>query len=269
MGNLLDFEQAFQKRLASKLATQMRATVGNLTTQLEAMDNLAEEIAQDYFTLITRDPVQAIHRLPEFIERTRDINPSRAYESMAGGPNQDWIGPLLDILGIVYPELEKSVREYGLRQCLNYFDGLRSDYAQNHVALINEPWLACDIVITRPIYWCGYKEYCDYSQENKSWKNFSAKMNEAKSTFWLAMAVTCPQYTSLEVRINFYRTFPKLMDRTKDAIAAMSAVYGGRKAEREHLNLSTCIDERIAKHDPLLHDTIKAKIEEKKWILLE
>ncbi len=258
MGDLLDFEKAYRERMVSKLMNQ-----------LGTMYQQANGVANDYYQLILKNPEEAIQRLPEFIERARDINPVRAYEAMAGGPNHDWTGPMLDILGIVYPELEKDAREKGLRQCMNFLDGLNSFYSQNHVELINDPWLASDIVITRPLYWCGYKQYCDLAEQNKSWKDFSEKMNSARSAFWLAMAITHPEYASLEVRKNFHETFPTLMDRTKDAIAAMVAVYGGRKAEREGLELADCIEERLAKHDPMLYDNIRAKIEEKKWILLK
>lgn len=258
MGDLLDFEKAFRERM-----------IGRLMNQFGTMYQQAGVVADDYFKLMLERPEEAIRRMPEFIDRARDTNPVRAYESMAGGPNHDWTGPLLDILGIVYPTLDRKARENGLRQCMNFLDGLNYAYSQNHVELINEPWLASDIVITRPLYWCGYKQYCDLAEQNKSWKYFSEKMKSARSAFWLAMAITHPEYASLEVRKNFHEQFPTLMDRTKDALAAMAAVYGGRKSEKEELKLADCIDERLAKHDPMLHDDIRAKIEEKKWILLK
>lgn len=258
MGELLDFEKPFRERM-----------VGRLMEQCGTMNQQAGVVANGYFELMMKDPTKAIQRLPEFIERARDINPVRGYESMAGGPNQDWIGPLFNIVGTVYPALDRTAREQGLRQCMNFLDGLNYSYSQNHVELINEPWLASDIVITRPLYWCGYEHYCNVAKQNKSWKNFSGTMKSAKSAFWLAMAVTHPEYASLEVRKNFYEQFPTLMDRTKDALAAMAAVYGGRKAEKEGLELEVCIGERLATHDPLLHEDIRAKIEEKKWIVLK
>ncbi len=258
MGDLLDFEKAYRERM-----------IGRLMNQFGTMYQQAEIVADDYFKLMLENPEEAIRKMPEFIDRARNINPVRAYEAMTGGPNHDWTGPMLDILGVVYSGLGKDVREKGLRQCMNFLDGLNSFYSQNHVELINDPWLASDIVITRPLYWCGYKQYSDLAEQNKSWKDFSEKMNSARSAFWLAMAITRPEYASLEVRKNFHEQFPTLMDKTKDAIAAMVTVYGGRKAEREGLELADCINERLVKHDPILHQDIRAKIEEKKWILLK
>ena len=41
-------------------------------------------------------------------------NTERGYESIAGGPNQDWIAPLIDIIGIVYPDLPREQRKKAL-----------------------------------------------------------------------------------------------------------------------------------------------------------
>ena len=234
--------------------------------EVESMYRQAREVADEYYQLMLENPEEAIQKLPEFIDKARGS--TKGYDSMAGGPNHDWTSHMLDILGIVYPGLERDMRENGLKRCMNFLDGLNYVNSQDNVSLINEPWLASDIVITRPLYWCGYTQYCELAEQNKSWKDFSEKLKYVRSAFWLAMAITHPEYASLEVRKNFQEQFPRLMDRTKDALAAMAAVYGGRKAEREGLEVDACIEERLAKHDPLLHDDIRKKIEEKKWILL-
>lgn len=257
MGDLLDFEKPFRERM-----------IGKLMDQFGTMYQQAETVASNYFNLMLVNPEEALERLPEYIEKARDVNPVRAYEAMAGGPNHDWTAPMLNILGIVYPTLERPVREKGLRHCMNFLDGLNYVYSQNHVELINEPWLAADIVITRPLYWCGYQQYCNLAQQNQSWKDFSEKTKSARSAFWLAMAVTKPKYASLEVRKNFHEQFPTLMDRTKDAIAAMAGVYGGRKAQREGREINECIETYLTGMDPLLLDSIRTKIEEQKWIVL-
>src|SRR3989338_7993034 len=117
MGDLLDFEKAYHERAVSKLMNQ-----------LGTMYQQANGVANDYYQLMLENPEEAIQRLPEFIERARDINPVRAYEAMAGGPNQDWIGPLFNIVGTIYPELDRTAREQGLRQCMNFLDGLNYLY---------------------------------------------------------------------------------------------------------------------------------------------
>ncbi len=269
MGDLIDFEKAVKERYVRKLEAINKCSFDDVISQLALIERRASEVICEYYQLMLQNPNQVVLRLPEFIEKVREANPQRYYESLAGGPKPEWTGSLLDILGMIYPSLERDERESGLKQCLYFLDSIRSDYAANQVELINDPWLAADIVITRPVYWCGYKEYANFALENKTWKSFSKKMNCTGSYFWLAMAVTHPEYTSLDVRKNFYEQYPILMDRTKDAIAAMVAVYGGRKVAREGLELEVCINERLVKHDSLLHDDIRLKIDEKKWVLLD
>jgi len=257
MGAVLDFEQPFRERM-----------LGNVIGDMGKMFQQAGDIAEEYQQLMRQYPNEAIDKLPEFIDRIRDINPERAYESLAGGPCEKWIGPVLNIFGEVYPELNRESRKKGLKLCINFLDDLRYDYAQNKLEVIQEPWLATDIVITRPIYWCGYKEYCDFADTHQKWKDFSKGIGSVKSAFWLAMGVVQHKHTSLEVRQNFYERYPVLMERTKDAIAAMAAVYGGRKAVKENISVDEGIDKWLNGVDSLLYNDIRTKIEEKKWILL-
>jgi hypothetical protein len=256
MGKLLDFEKPHRERVTQ-----------GLMGDIGAMYKQASEVSYDYCRLMVENPTKAIQMLPEFLERARGGIQDRRIEGMAGGPNHDWTTPMFNILGAVYPTLDRDAREVGLKHCLKFLDGINGTYSQFHVELINEPWLASDIVITRPSYFCGYIEYCNFAKKNQKWENFSKIV--PRSAFWLSMAITHPEYTSLEVRKNYYEQFPTLMDRTKDAIAAMVAAYGGRKAENKGLKLEDCINERLIKHDPILHKEIRVKIEEKKWILLD
>lgn len=257
MGDLLDFNKAYQERKA-------REPVSTLSV----MYRKARDLADSYHKLMSENPEQAIDRLPEFIKKVRNINPDRAIEALAGGPNTDWTAPILNILGTVYPELDRDVREKGLIQCLSFFENLNIDYSKDHVQLINEPWLASDIIINCPYFECGNKQYIDFSKKHKSWEDFSENISGTMSPFWLAMAVINPQYSSLDVRKNFYEKSPITIDRTKDALAAIATVYGGMKAERNNLPLDDCINERLSKYDPILHDDIRKKIEERKWVQL-
>lgn len=256
MGDVIDAEKIFLERRVQRVING----IGDMYQQ-------AGEVASAYYQLMLAKPEEAIQRFPEFMEKARGVNPGIG-EAMAGGPNHDWTAPIINIVGIIYSAQERNIRKNILQQCMNFLDGINYLNSQRNVALINDPWLAADIVITRPLYWCGYKEYCDLIKENKTWQEFSGKIETTRSDFWLAMAVTHPEHASLDIRTQFYKQYPTLMDRTEDAIAAMVAVYGGRKAERNGVPLETCINKRLVKHDPMLHDDIRRKIEEEKWILL-
>ncbi|MBS3167011.1 hypothetical protein J4403_02280 [Candidatus Woesearchaeota archaeon] len=230
----------------------------------------ANSIAQEFQTLLFENPLRAVKNLRSYIERIRDISSNRAFgESMAGGPNQDTIVPVFNVLGFVYPALDREVRKEGLRQCLNYLDGLRYDYSQNHVELIDEPWLVGDIVSNRSLYWCGYQQQTDLLKKNPIWKDFIKVMTNTQSEFWLAIAVAHPEYSSLEIRTNFYKLFPQLTDRTTDAMAAIVYNWSLNRSKAYGIPLEQEIQEQIKKIDRSLYSKLIKKIEEKKWIRLE
>ncbi len=216
------------------------------------------------------DPSDAIKRLPDFLNKARNINPERSFvEAVAGGPNHDWTAPMLDIIGMVYPSMDKELRKKGLLQCLGFLDMLNYFNSQDNVELINEPWLAADIVINRPLYWCGYGQYCNLLSHNKRWEEVSEKRISARSEFWLSIAVSRPKYSSLEVRMKYYKEYPDIMDRTMDAIAGISYTHAVHANQNENIAIEDYIKKSLSKYDPLLHESIREKMKEKKWIELE
>lgn len=259
MAEILRFENHYQKRLVDKIVD----TIGDWYGQ-------AEEVAQSYSKLMAENPTLAIAQLPAFINKAREINPGgRWVETIAGGPNQDWTAPMLDIVGVVYPVLDKSVRREALLKCLGYLDGLNYFNSQNHVELINEPWLVGDIVINRPLYWCGFQEYCDLLQKHKTWKELYPQLLHTRSAFWLAMGVVRTEFASDEVKDNFYRVFPSLTDRTLDAIAGITHVHAEHESRKEGTPMKQNIESRLFKYGRRFHGDIIRKMTEGKWVSLE
>jgi hypothetical protein len=259
MAKILDYHEGRRKQF-----------VDRMMSSLDSQYDDASSIAQEYYELMQSDPNSAIERLGEFINRARNLNEDAAFvEAIAGGPNHDWTAPMLDIIGTVYPLLERNVREKGLRKCFNFLGHLRCDYSQNHVELINEPWLAGDLVINEPWFWCGYKEYCEILEKQKTWSEFEQHIPEAKSQFWLALAVIRPKYSSLEVRLNFYRKYPELVSRTLDALAGIIYEEAQRMNQQEGINAEDHIEECLSDYDTYWYKDIKKKMLEKKWIKLE
>jgi hypothetical protein len=258
MGNVINIEEARKKKSKEKLVS----SVGVL---YEA----AGDIAKSFNKLMSENPVSAIKKLPEFIEKARNVIPDRGLvEAAAGGPNPHWTSPMLDILGIVYPTLEKDVRKEGLLKCLNFLDNLGSGHAQCNVEFIDEPWLVADIAVNRPMYWRECEQYTWLLRGTKSWKNFSPYIMSAKSEFLLALAVIRPADSSLEIRTNFYKQYPDLIDRTLDAVAAITFERAIESNKRNGVSVDEYVNGRIRNYDPLFHDGIRKKIEEKKWIKL-
>ncbi|MBU1202354.1 MAG: hypothetical protein KJ583_06555 [Nanoarchaeota archaeon] len=256
MVKIIDIQDVCREKLLDKLISGF-----------EKLNKNASVIIDEYYRLVLENPLEAVEKLPFFIDKVRNVNPNNSFvEAVAGGPNHDWTAPMLDTLGIIYPTLERSVREVGLIKSLSFLDELNYFNAQNNVELISEPWLVRDIIVSRPMYWCGYKQYCDLLEENKKWSEFSGHIQSAKSEFWMALAVTRPKYSSLEIRANFYKEFPDLIDRTKDAIAAI--IYENAKIanEREGKLVDEYIDEQLLKYDSVFHNDIRKKMNEKKWI---
>ncbi len=258
MGEIINFQEEVRKRLSNKIIS----TLGSMCKDVQY-------VADSYYQLMLEDPLLAIDQLQTFIDETRKINHDRAFvESVTGGPNHSWTGPMLDILGIVYPKLEKNVRKRSLQKCLNFLDKLNYFNAQNNVEKINEPWLVSDIIINQWLYWPDYKKYRNLLKEYPKWDDFSQHIKFAND-FFLSFAITIPKYSSLEIRLNFYRQFPDLLDRTKDGIAALT-FNGSREMSKENGNsIEENIKETLQDYDSLLHEDIRRKINEKKWIKIE
>lgn len=258
MAKIINFQEAVRKKVIDK----MMAALGGMNDQARA-------IANSYYQFMMEDPKSAIKRLPEYLEKARDISPNRHFGESLVGPNHEWTAPMLDIIGTMYPYLEKDVREQGLLRCLSFLDGIKCIYSQDNVALINEPWLVADIRINRYVYWPGYQEYADLLEQNPRWADFSQYISSAKSQFFLALSIIRMKYSSLDVRCNFYKQFPDLVDRTQDAIAAI--IYDGAQIvnSRDGTSVDDFIEENILKYDPLFHKNIRAKITEEKWIKLD
>ena len=202
--NILNIEDARQKRVFQRL-----------------MQTFAEQyqqgsvIIQEYAVKMLKEPVSAIEEVTQYLNRVRQISPDYAFvESIAGGPNHDLTTPILNLIGAVYPDLEREHRQLALRKCMNYLDGLKYTYSQNHVALIHEPWLVRDIIVTRSLYFAGCDEYMAIADAHKDWKTFSEKTARPKSYFWLSLLVTHPEYTSLEIRHSFYKQYDVLVNDT-------------------------------------------------------
>jgi len=257
MAKILDYHTGRRKQFIDKVMSALDSNYDN-----------AASIAQEYYELMQNDPLHAIEKLGHFINRARNVNEDAAFvEAVAGGPNHDWTAPMLDILGMMYPTLARDVREKGLRRCLKFLDSLRYDYAQNHVELINEPWLAADIVLNEPLYWCDYKEYYALLEKHKTWHEFQVHIPQVKSQFWLSLAVLKPTISSLDVRLNFYTQFKELMDRTLDALAGI--IYEEAQRMSSHEGVEDYIIHSLSKYDTYWYKDITTKITEKKWIKLE
>jgi hypothetical protein len=246
---------------------QRRKSVDALVNSIGGMYDSAGEFAEEFLDLAMNDPMQAVEQLPRFIAKARSINPP-GIEAMAGGPNHDWVAPMFNVLGAVYPFLPPDAREKGLRKCIDYLDGLNYFYSQNHVELIDEPLLVADIKINRYLYWPGYKHATALLEKYRGWDEFKEHMGEVRSEFFRTYPILKPKYASLNVRTGFAKEFPDLLERLLGAAAALTWDKAESIAKQDGKPYDSLLTEYMNDFDPLLHGMIHAKIGERNWIVL-
>ncbi len=148
MSNVLERADLFRRKSFQRVASQI-STAYNLTG-----DN-----AEDFRALAENNLGEAIRQLPTFIERARNVNQNRALgEGLGGGPNPDWIMPLINAVGDFYTEMELEDRKELLVRCLHYFDRLNVSYVQQHMKVMRSALLIGDIYINRWVYFPGFME---------------------------------------------------------------------------------------------------------------
>lgn len=261
MSELLSFEEGVKKRW-----------VKHVMNGLDAAYEKAGENADSFRQLLLDNPGEGIAQFPTFLRKARDINPNAAFvEAVAGGPNHDWTAPIIDSVGIIYPELSVENRTRSLQMIMSYLDSLRYDYSQNHVERLNEPWLVGDITInsTNMFYWPGITQYSELLSQYATWEELHPHLHEVRSAFFMAFTVSKRKYTNNHIRQNFYHTFPSLTDRTQDAIAAIIYVRAQNAFLLEGTPIQEYVESKLFGYDPAIAPLIMRKIDERKWIDLD
>lgn len=241
--------------------------IDKLSLLLSEHEEQAKEIAHNFYDLMLKDTDSAIKKTREFIEKARNIGSDRAFvEAVAGGPDQNMIAPVLNIFELVYPVLPKESRKIALYQIIDYLDFLNYFNAQDHVALIHEPWLVADIIVNRKLYWPGYKEYADLLEQKHTWEEFEPETLSAKSMFFLSYTLIHKKYGSKEIKENFCKKMSSLIDRTLDATAALICDRAQSEYKEKSVPINETIEKQLLKYDDAFHNTIREKIKEEKWI---
>ncbi|MEM4282136.1 MAG: hypothetical protein QW559_02310 [Candidatus Woesearchaeota archaeon] len=178
----------------------------------------------------------------------------------------------LEDISLFYPCLCENLREYALIKSVSLLDMLDSSAAKSKVAAIHEPWFAADIVINRPEYDPGFEEYAKKLETVRNWNEFeklfvkNGKL-EVKSPFWLAYTISKQYLCDREIREEFERRWPLLVERTKDAVAALlhyEALKGMEKNNGKSYEQS--LESKLQIYPSEWYDQLKQKVQEKKWI---
>lgn len=254
---ILDFEEKYNKRSFERTLKQMQEAFVDTTMALN-----------EYAKLMRIDKNQAIEIIDEYLARIRGSPKKRVYEAYGGGPDHRQLAPVLAIVGEVYPFLEKPTRTIALRKCITYLDTMRSDYATNHVSSITEPWLIGDIHLNRWVYLPSFESCATALKENKNYSQLAIQFPNLNLAF-LAYVILLQEYSSGEVRKEFYKRFPELIDRTLDFAAVRVNNYAKEKELREGISLEDTIGSQLTScFHWTTHERIRKKIREEKWIKL-
>lgn len=183
------------------------------------------------------DSNKMIEELPDFLKRQ----------------DESRVGLIINAFANKYSGWNKETREKGLTKVLGYLDGLNDfDKSKILVATINDPVLIGDILANRKAFLPrvdGYHAYYD----GDTFLEVKEAFENARSKFWFVFGIFENKSLSNEVKRKFYETFPSLIDKSLNTIAAM---IDNNLVKVEEFDLSF-----IGK--------INEKIKEKKWIILK
>ncbi len=243
--------------------------VNRMMKQLEALCDKADANFIAFRQLAVENLPEAIRRLPEFISAARDASGNRAYEGVAGGPNQDWIVPLFNVFGECYTALESESRVAILKHLFNYFNSLRYDYSQNHVERIESAALVADIVVSNGLYWPGI-DRPKFLLAGKDVEALKRMPRQEFDSFWIALAIIYNNACGTPpVRQWYYKEFPEAVEAAIGYLAAVFTVSAEGAAKKDGTEFDVELTTRLNKHlDPAVHERVLAKITERTWIIL-
>jgi len=235
--------------------------------------HVREQYHETFLELVRADPERAIAELPKFIDGALSAGKNLFRGLGCGGPHEGVTTPFLNSIGLIYPALERDMREKALDKCFDFIDRQNYFLAQRNVEKINEPWLVADIITNRWLYFCGFDEYASKLENMATSDDFEKEFVQdgrldCSSSFWLSFALarndTCE---SDMIRTSFEERYPDLCDRTRDAIAAMINYQALHAKAKYGTSYEDTVDEKTAKYNLAWDASIREKLKEEKWIL--
>ncbi|MDD5251982.1 MAG: hypothetical protein PHT12_05100 [Patescibacteria group bacterium] len=245
-----------------------QVVVGAVLSQMRGMYGQAGDVIAEFAALAETDLPAAIGQLPDFIARIRRLN--QCPEAMCGGPNPDWVMPIVNAIGDSYAGLDAATREAFLRHCLRLFDGLNCIYVRLHVVRMLDALLVADITMNRPNYWPGLERECELLKRCPTSELLAQESTECLTTFWMALAVIWGDAATLPVRRWYYQHYGESVTRALDYAASVVVLSGERRSSGGEGDFETCVQGSLDRNfDPAWHVQIWERVRANPWIRLD
>lgn len=179
---------------------------------------------------------------------------------------------LYNVIGSIYPLLNRNQRDDVVRVHLNQFDRLNySAVNLNHTPNIREPMLLADITIARPLYWPGLEDEKAIWEGKNNFTELEKEImvenglfdpNKVKSDFLVAYAIMRKDFT------QFGEDYVKVanQDFLNRVIKGIVALRFARAKEEEIEDNKNRLYELLPK---AIHDRIEPLRQERDWIYSE
>lgn len=247
--------------------------VSTLISRLDTTHEDAYAFAEAYRRKMAENPEEALVMLETYIQEARRPGPDREHqgfvEAVAGGPNPDYVVPVINVLEVTYSELEEEQRLAAFGTVLKYLDQLNFINAQGHVELMRNPHLIADITANRPHYWPGFRRYTDFLETDPEWAEVEDHFERlAVSPYFFALAVLRNGHASEETRERFYAEHPALIDVSLDGLAVRIYDKALRRADEPDGSFDASIEEQLEKYDARFGEELILRLTEPKYIRL-
>src|SRR5581483_1397240 len=131
--------------------------VEKMMATIDLMYSLSGIVHDQFMELAASDPEAAAKQMSEFLGRARNISSGginqHYLEAIAGGPNQDYLLPIINSMGNYYAQLPKEVREVILEGFFDTYDSVNFQYIRwFHTPKVTSPELLRDICLNRGLY---------------------------------------------------------------------------------------------------------------------
>ena len=247
--------------------------VSTVMTQLGAEYEDAQQFAESYQAKMQENPGEALAMLETYIEESRRPGPNREHrafvEAVAGGPNPDYIVPIINVVGETYSGLDPEQRQAAGTVILKHLDELNFINAQGHLEQLDNSELLADILYNRPFYWPGFRVYTDFLKNDPSWAEVVGRFESAPSCCLFGIAVLYQNGASAETGERFREEYPQAVDGAVTVIAARADQHARRPDREDGASYYQSLANQLERYDPEVQPMLLTRAEDSKALRVD